>query len=113
MSNDTIARLEADIKRAKRVVEMGESLERLQTNRDFRQLILEGYFEKEAIRLVHLKADPSMQTVPMQDSIMKQIDAIGALHTYLLVVDLQAEQARKAIEGIDETIEEIVTEEAA
>ena len=57
MSNEAINAIERDIKEARKHVELGDSLERLLNNRDFKKVIVEGYFEKEAARLVHLKAD--------------------------------------------------------
>jgi hypothetical protein len=111
MLNDTIQRIEANIKEARKIVDLGDSLERLRSNRDFKKVIMEGYFEQEAIRLVHLKADPSMQSADMQKSIVSQMDAIGALHQYFTTVFHKASIARKAIDADEETRDEILAEE--
>ena len=111
MSNDTLAAVELNIKQAKEVVAMASALERLQANRDFKLVVTDGYFQKEAIRLVHLKADDKMQEPKRQDAIIAQIDAIGRLHAYFTTVYQLASMAEKAIEADEATIEEIAREE--
>jgi hypothetical protein len=44
--------IELNIKEAKKIAEQGDALVRLSGNRDFRNLVIEGYFEREAVRLV-------------------------------------------------------------
>lgn len=101
MSNEQIRAIEENIKEAKKIADFGTVLERLQANRDFKQVIIDGYFKEEAIRLVHLKAEPSCQTPDIQRSIIAQMDSIGNLSKYFQTVYFKADQARKAI-GIDE-----------
>lgn len=108
MSNeDTIKAIEANIKEAKKFVAVADALERLESNRDFKLLIGDGYFTREAVRLVHLKADPSMQKDENQKSIVSQMDAIGSLSQFFVAVRQQANLARKAIEADEQTIEDI------
>lgn len=112
MSNEQVVReLEQNIKEARKIVDLHASLVRLGSNRDFNKVITNGYFEAEAIRLVHLKADPSMQTPDRQATIVAQIDAIGALSTYFRTLKHNAQVAAKAIESDEATIEEINAEE--
>jgi hypothetical protein len=93
------------------LVESGDALERLKSNKDFKKLILEGFFEKEAIRLVHLKADRNMQNVDTQRSILSQMDAVGALHQYFNTILIQANQASKSIAADEEARDELLAEE--
>lgn len=111
MSNNTVQAIEENIRQAKLIVGTGDSLERLRQNRDFKAVILDGYFKQEAIRLVHLKADPAMQSPDMQKSIVAQMDAIGSLNQYFTAVYQQASIARKAIASDEETRDEILAEE--
>jgi hypothetical protein len=111
MSNETIQAIEENIKQAKKIAEVGESLDRLKANRDFKRVVIEGYFEQEAIRLVHLKSDPNLQSAEHQKSIMAQIDAIGAVSQYFGTVLHKASLARKAIAADEETRDEILAEE--
>jgi hypothetical protein len=108
MSENIIKDLEANIERAKELVKTGDSIERLRNNGDFKEVILKNYFEREAIRLVHLKADPSMQTPDRQASILLQMDAIGALSSFLNTGLVMADRAAQAIESDTETITELL-----
>ena len=45
MSEEVIQQLETNIQQDKKLVELGASLERLRSNRDFKKVILEGYFD--------------------------------------------------------------------
>lgn len=99
MSNtDTVQAIEKAIQHSKELVELGKVLERLRSNRDFKKLIIEGYLEKECIRLVLLKADQNMQTVERQASIVKQMDAIGSVDQYFQTVFVKASMAEKSLE---------------
>lgn len=111
MSNGTIQAIEENIRQAKKIADFGDAVERLKSNRDFKRVILEGYFEQEAIRLVHLKADPNMQSPDNQKSILTQMDAIGALSQYFNTALFKAGMARKAIAADEETRDEILAEE--
>jgi hypothetical protein len=107
---DALKAIEANITTSKALVDAGASLERLINNRDFKKVIVEGYLEKEAIRLVHLKADPSQQSVVSQASIVKQLDSIGSLKEHLRDVFIQADMALKSIAS-DEEMREVMQEE--
>lgn len=112
MTQNIAQQLEENIKAAKQIVEMYNSLERLQNNRDFKQVILRGYFQDEAVRLVHLKVDPAFQTPERQASILAQIDAIGGLVQYFRTLEFNAMTAGKAIENDQAELEEVLAEEA-
>jgi hypothetical protein len=112
MSTNQIQAIEANIKEARKLVELGDAMERLKGNKDFKTLVMEGYFEKEAIRLVQAKSNPSLQSPEMQKSILTQIDAIGNLNLYFSTVAQQAAIARKTIEQDEAVRDEILAEEA-
>ena len=98
MSNtDTVQAIEKDIQHSKELVELGKGLERLRSNRDFKKLIIDGYFGQECIRLVLCKADQNMQASDKQASIVKQMDAIGSLHEYFQTVFIKASMAEKSV----------------
>lgn len=112
MSNDTqLADLDRDAKAAKLRIDAGNSLERLRSNRDFNKLIVEGYLKDEAIRLVHAKADPALQSASAQAAILRDIDAIGALEQFFTTIYQQARIAGKQMLDIDEMREELLKED--
>lgn len=108
---EQIDSIERDVKNAKEVKAMGNALERLRTNRDFRTVIQSGYFAQEAVRLVHLRGDPAFQTPERQADILKQIDAISALGQYFLTINHAAGLADKSIEEGEATLDELRAEE--
>ena len=112
-STKEVQELENNIKYNTVVLELGYSLERLRNNKDFQKVILKGYFEQEAIRLVMLKADANMQTPVLQESIVKQMDAIGVLSSYFQTVRHLATMAGRSIESDGATIEEMLAEEGS
>ena len=111
MSNEQIQGIEESIKRSKKLVEMGESLERLRNNRDFKKVVIEGYLEQECIRLVHLKSDPSCEAVQRQNSIVRQIDSIGCFNDFLTITKMAAGNAVKQMHSDEAMREEILAEE--
>lgn len=111
MSNDTVQQLEENIRQAKSIVELDESLQRLLRNKDFERVIKRGYLVDEAVRLVHLKADPAFQTPERKQAINDQIDAISHLLQFFRTVTFNAGTARKAIESDEATRDEILAEE--
>ena len=110
MSSVELQAIEQSIKQSQKSVELGSAYERLLSNRDFKKIVLEGYFEQEAIRLVHLKSDPNMQSAESQKSIATQMDAIGSFKQYLQLVKFKAEMAGKAIEADEYARDELLAE---
>ena len=108
MIENDIRQLEANIENAKAMVNIGKSIERLRNNLDFKEVVLKGYFEREAVRLVHLKADPNMQTPERQASIISQMDSIGAFASYLNTALVMADRAAQAIEEDSTTLAELL-----
>lgn len=112
MSSIELQALDKSIKQAQKAIDLGDALERLKSNRDFKKIVSEGFFEQEAIRLVHLKSSPSMQSAESQKSIEQQMFSIGSLDQYFRMITVQAEMARKSIK-FDEQVREELIEEGA
>jgi hypothetical protein len=111
MSSEAIQAIDRNIKQAKAVIEFGNALERLLNNKDFKKVVLEGYFEREAVRLVHLKSDQNMQSPDSQRSIVSQMDAIGNLRSFFDTALHSTRLASKAVDADEETREELLAEE--
>lgn len=107
MSQDYIEEVEMSINEAKKIVNLGKSLERLLANRDFKRVFLEEYLEKEAIRLVHLKGDLNMQSAEHQASILSQMDAISCFTMFMQKLQHQGVLAEKAMEDGENTLDEL------
>ena len=111
MIKTQIEEIELNIEQAKLIVANGTALDRLRNNRDFKKVIVEGYFEKEAIRLVHMKSDFNLQDEVSQRDIDLDIVAVGRLGKYFNEVLRRADLASKAIEADEQTREELLAEE--
>lgn len=107
---NTQQQIEQNIKANKETVAFNAALNRLYSNRDFKQVIMDGYLNKEAVRLVHLKAAPAMQTEAHQQSINSQIDAIGNLLQFFNTTRQLADIAARSIAGDEETLAELMNE---
>ncbi len=107
----SLEELEISIKQAKEVKDLGNALNRLYNNPDFKKVILTGYFEKEAVRLVHTKANIKYEDVTAHENIIRQIDAIGSLNKYLSDIINNAQLAEKNIEADEQTRDELLNED--
>lgn len=112
MSQQDILEIEMNIEQAKKMVSTRDALDRLFKNRDFLEIIKDGYLRDNAIRLVHLKASPATQSPERQADILKEIDAIGGLLNYFRAIDIQANSAEAAIASDEDTLEELRREAA-
>ena len=102
--------VEISIKQAQAGVDRAKSMERLMSNRDFKKVFLEGYFEKEAVRLVFLKSDPNFQTPEAQSDLIKQMDAIGSMRHYCNSILIMGDQFKAAITESEDTLDDIRAE---
>lgn len=102
-----ITEIEISQQHARAAVARAEALTRLTQNRDFQEVILKGYFENEAVRLVHALTDPALQSVESQASLMAQMRAIAECSGYLNQVLRAGEMASKALADAEEVLAEL------
>lgn len=102
-----VAHIEQNIHEAKEAISIGDALARLFANRDFKKIVLDGFFREEAVRLVHLLADPNMQTAEKQKAILEDMRAIGAFREYLRFTETKAAMARKSLAFSEEALSEL------
>lgn len=68
-------------------VEMRESLDRLKENKDFKKVILDGYFKDKAINGVSLLATDYVRNAGKRPEIMEALVAISQLEDYFSTID--------------------------
>lgn len=103
--------IELSIAHAEAAIAKRDCVDRLTNNKDFKEVILDGYFKDEASRLVLLKADPSLQGEVEQKSIDNQINAIGYVRQYFNTVLQLGNMASNSIEEDRNTRNELAEEE--
>jgi len=94
---EEVNEIELHMERAQEYIKEADALRRLRTNADFKAVVEQGYFEKNAVRLVGLKASPHMQTPEKQAGLLRAIDAIGELQQHFNAVFMMAAEAETAV----------------
>lgn len=105
MSSNEVREIELSKKEALETLELFKSLERLEKNKDFKRLIKDEYLNKEAVRLVHLKADHTSRSPERQSAVVREIDAIGSFASFLTTVAWRASMAQSALTECEETLD--------
>ncbi len=111
MSQEQVEQIAIDIERANANISKAEALKRLMDSKDFKSIILDGYFKEEASRCVLLKADSNMSAQDQLD-LDKQIIAIGELHSHFNVILRLGAMAREAVQADLDTQTELLNEES-
>ena len=109
-SSNELEAVELSIKVAQEKVNKLNSLEKLLKNRDFKNLVLEGYFKEEAIRLVMAKSNPALSADTEQDKIITSINSIGEFSRYLSNTEQFGRMAKAALKEDEHTREELIQE---
>lgn len=107
-----IEEVELGIDQAKIMIARAAALQKLFTNKDFKEVVLEGYFKEESVRMVMLKADPVTLNDEMQVSIDNGIIAIGQLNQYFKTVRFLGEHAAKSLQDYEEMHADLLAEGA-
>lgn len=81
-----------------------QALDRLETNPDFKKVILEGYFRDKAVNGVSLLATDYVRKNGLRAEIMENLVAISNLQDYFLTIK------RRGTEPEDDEIEDESTE---
>ena len=110
-NQEQLEQVELSIDQAKYTISRMASLDKLTSNPDFVNIVLEGYFEEEAQRLVMLRVDPNFQSAQDQMELLRGIDAIGSLKMYFNMIMQFGVTAERAITADEATREEILAED--
>ena len=108
--NDTQS-IQITIDQAKNQVELGEALERLHQNPDFRKVVLHQYIDRETVRLGHLLSDPSMQDAAQQQMVLSDLKAIGCFVNYLRTIHATARMASEAIKVNEDELRQMAQQQ--
>jgi len=90
--------VEVTIQELEDAINKREQLKQLESSPLFKEVILEGYMEKNAIRIVHLKGSSNMQSDEHQKGLDHQIMGIAQLGEYFRAVYSMAAIAEKRLE---------------
>jgi len=102
--------VEISLQNATKAIELGDALERLHKNSDFKKVILEDFFKEEASRAVMLKSDSNMLGEEQQITVDNIITSIGGLYQYFAKIYRIADMSIRALEANQQTREELLKE---
>lgn len=101
----TANEIEISIEEARKLVDQSKKALALAENPVFKELVLDGYFKDEAVRLVDLYSNPNL--IAQRPEIERDLHAIGTFRRYLSQIVLAGSRAEKEIEDALETLEEM------
>lgn len=110
MHNQQVYELEQSIEQHKANIGLLNSLEVLMKNKHFQELILKEYCKEEAVRLVHLMAEPNQQTPEKQALSLKGLNGIGSFNEFLKGIRDRGEISKRSLEADQETLAQVITE---
>ncbi len=93
-----LAEIDGRIKFLKENIEIGEAIERLHNNEDFKLVILKGYFDREAERIFGVLTDPNEYKRDMLQNMNEKLGSIRNLKQYIGVQLRNADMAPSEIE---------------
>ena len=97
---EQLKQVDSSIAECKHLMNVRDSLVKLQKNRDFKKVILESYFKEEAARLVMAKS--SDLGSEHQDIFDRMIYGVGSLAKFLDMVITRGDQAEEELASHEE-----------
>lgn len=103
---ELLEQIDNTLKQQQMIADKQESLKRLMKNKDFQQIVLNGYLRDEAVRAVEQRAEPAMQEhLAAVDNV---IVGIGQFHQYLKTINRFGDLAHKNLEDLKQSRIEIL-----
>jgi hypothetical protein len=110
MSQADIETLEVQMDQAKAIIKLNNDLSSLFNDSRFKEIIVQGYFNDEAVRLCALKSDIEFQSDDRQMTLDRQIWGLGSLNAYFLRIGRAASMAQQSIDADANTHSELLDE---
>jgi hypothetical protein len=111
MQEQQLAQIEITIEQAHEAIALADALKRLHKNKDFKLVITEGLFDKEASRVVILRSDPEMASEKEQKECNDIITTIGGVFGYFNKIYAIGNQCHMSLEADKETRGDILQEQ--
>lgn len=105
-----VIKLEQQLKQAKILVERRDKALRLAENREFRELILEGFCRDDCARFAQQTGDPALGKKEQEDA-ASMAAAAGHLLRYLRVITQFGETAEREVRDVEEMLDEARAED--
>ena len=102
---DRIEQLEASIEYAAERVKKADRVLALYENPDFKEIVIKGYFEAEAIRMVGLYGSGSGTPEQLRD-LEKDMHGVGSFRRFLVQLVQEGRQSKSDLEANKEALQE-------
>lgn len=102
---DRINQIEQSIEHAQARVNKAKKVLSLLDHPDFKEIVVKGYFEQEAIRMVALYGDGTGSAEMLSD-LQKDMHGVGAFRRYLSAIVQDGRQAEADVRLNQETLQE-------
>ena len=99
MSGNQVNEVEIDIKTLEHAIELGDAMERLKSNPDFKKVFTDAYCQDEPARLADMAAYARSDFE--YQSIQRDVVAIGAFRAYVRNVGHFAAEARNTLDSFE------------
>ena len=106
-----IQQVELSIEQAKALINRAEQARRLAENKDFKSLVLDGYFNEEAARLVHCLGDINLKEY--QEDILRDLHGIASFKRYMQTIVMIGNNAQNDLMSNEATLDELRAEDAS
>jgi hypothetical protein len=108
--------VEVSIDEARAQIDRSERLHRLERNKDFKVLILEGLLREDAVRQIMLRASPQLMAPgagaeTAKAGIEARMTMIGELNNYFRYIHIEGASAKAALTEHENTHEELLQEQ--
>ena len=98
------------VEHAQLIIAEGDKVTRLMQNKDFQDIIMEGFIKQSALNKVSLLAVPEM--AEHRDNIMKELDAISILDAFLRNIQQTSYETKKSLAEFEEEQRQELEEDA-
>lgn len=99
--------IRAQLKDAQETQAMLEVLDRLERNRDFKKVILEGFLKKHVLEQTSMIARPDAQHELVQQAIQRNLAGASALNGYMATLRQMGNAATNTIQQCQQAIVEL------
>jgi hypothetical protein len=109
-----LADIDSRIATLRKNIELGEALQKLHENEDFKNVILEGYMDDEAERIFKVLVDPSHNLKrDIMENLMDKLMAIRSIKQYFGTILINAAMAPEEIANEEKYRKEVTEQHAS
>ena len=99
--------IRAQLEDAKQAQAMNDVLDRLERNRDFKKIVLEGFLKEHVLEQTSMLARPDCQHELVQQSIQKSLTGASSFNAYLTSLRQMAAAADERVRQCEEALVEL------